>query len=142
MQLSKLDIERGQEGVQKVSFKLQKRMNDASIFKWYFSNSPCPRSAQYLLLIIAINYKKNSFCIFINYSHLLTQTVKTGHETKVLFWTQQHQRGYHESRMNFCRIIHSKMVEKHVPALFLELFVAFSEGGPIINIFLYTYLIY
>lgn len=67
MQLSKLDIQCGQEGVQKVSFKLQKRMNDTSIFKWYFSNSPCPRSAQYLLLIIAINYKKK----FLLYIHKL-----------------------------------------------------------------------
>ena len=67
MQLSKLDIERGQEGVQKVSFKLQKRMNDTSIFKWYFSNSPCPHSAQYLLLIIAMNYKKK----FLLYIHKL-----------------------------------------------------------------------
>lgn len=130
MQLSKLDIQCGQEGVQKVSFKLQKRMNDTSIFKWYFSNSPCPRSAQYLLLIIAINYKKNSFCIFINYSHLLTQTVQDWSRNESAFLNTAALERIHESRMNFWRIKHTKVVEKHVPALFLELFVAFSEGGP------------
>ena len=74
--------------------------------------------------------QKNSFCIFINYSHLLTQTVQDWSRNESAFLNTAALERIHESRMNFWRIKHTKVVEKHVPALFLELFVAFSEGGP------------
>ena len=74
--------------------------------------------------------KKFLLYIFINYSHLLTQTVQDWSRNESAFLNTAALERIHESRMNFWRIIHTKMVEKHVPALFLELFVAFSEGGP------------